>query len=113
MGARLYKEFRRLVWWACEAQELSTDHDLHSIRHGFDTRLKDAGVSEEYRQDLMGHEGKSETSSRYADALTLERGIEVLNKLPILTEHLQPEPIRLLPWVEGKKEAPFSRRRRS
>jgi len=112
MGARLYKEFRRLLTWACEEHELSTDHDLHSIRHGFDTRLKEAGVPEEYRQDLMGHEGKSETSARYADALSAKRALDTLNKLPILTAHLQPRPIQLLPWIEARQEPPFARRRR-
>lgn len=109
LGDRLYDEFRPILSCACEAENESLDHDLHSIRHAFDTRLKAKKVSEEARADLMGHAGASETSERYAEAINLENALEVLGKLPIVTAHLQPQPTRLLPWIERCEIAPFSR----
>jgi hypothetical protein len=88
---------------------LSPDFDLHSHRHAFDDRLKDAGVSLEHREDLMGHEGRSETSARYSNALKLVPALTDLEKLPVVTRHLEPHEIRLLPFIEA--DAPRKKRR--
>lgn len=112
LGDRFYDEFMPLLKWACKVEEVEIKFVLHSIRHGFNSQLKNALVSVEERADLMGHGGDSETSERYADPIMLGRALDVINRLPNVTEHLAPMPIQLLPWVERCKVAPFSRGRR-
>ncbi len=110
-GDRFYDEFMPVLAWACKTEGLDSKFVLHSIRHGFNSRLKDARATVEERADLMGHGGDSETSERYADPIELERALEVIKKLPDVTAHLQPQPIQLLPWVVNHETAPFSRSR--
>ena len=88
------------------------DFTTHQMRHFFNNNLKQKGVSEEIRQDFMGHKGGSETSNRYADALEVRRQLEELTKLDMVTAHLAPMPIRLLLWVERRQPAPWARRPR-
>ena len=109
MGCRLYDEYRRILSCSCADLCLSPDFDLHSHRHAFDDRLKDAGVSLEHREDLMGHEGRSETSARYSNALKLVPALTDLEKLPVVTGHLEPHEITLLPFIEA--DAPRKKRR--
>ena len=109
LGDRFYDEFMPVLEWACKTEKVELEFVLHSIRHGFNSRLKAALVHAEERADLMGHGGDSETTERYADPILLQRALDVLNKLPIVTAQLQPKQIRLLPWVERKEIAPFSR----
>ncbi len=109
LGDRFYDEFMPVLEWACKIEKVELEFVLHSIRHGFNSRLKAALVHAEERADLMGHRGDSETTERYADPILLKRALDVLNKLPIVTAQLQPKQIRLLPWVERKEIAPFSR----
>jgi integrase len=109
LGDRLYDEFMPVLTWACIIEGVDLKFVLHSIRHGFNSRLKAKDVSVEDRADLMGHGGDSETSERYADPILLEKSLEVITKPPNVTAHLTPFPIRLLPWVEHSKVAPFSR----
>ena len=109
LGDRFYDEFMPEVKAACEAEGVDAKVVLHSVRHGFNSRLKKKVVSEEERADLMGHAGDSETSERYADPVALQRALKIIKQLPNVTAHLQPQPIRLLPWVENREVAPFSR----
>ena len=97
--------------WACKMESIDLEFVLHSIRHGFNSQLKATLVHAEERADLMGHGGNSETTERYAEPIRLKRALDLLQKLPVVTAHLQPQPIRLLPWVEQKEDAPFSRGR--
>ncbi|MBY0612414.1 MAG: hypothetical protein K2P80_09530 [Beijerinckiaceae bacterium] len=100
LGDRLYDE------WLPGFRQIGVTP--HQIRHAFNNDLKQKRVPEEIRQDFMGHKGGSESSSRYADALYVRNQLEDLLKVTNLTAHLEPQPIRLLPWVEAKKNAPWS-----
>ena len=111
LGDRFYDEFMPVLEWACKIEGVDLEFVLHSIRHGFNSQLKAAFVHAEERADLMGHGGDSETTERYAEPIRLQRALDLLQKLPVVTAHLQPQPIRLLPWVEQNEDAPFSRGR--
>jgi len=112
MGDRFYDEFMPVLQWACKQLEVKLKYVLHSIRHGFNSQLKDADVSDENRGDLLGHIGNSETTERYAEPIALQKSLEIISKLPNVTSHLEPHPVKLLPWVERHKVAPFSRGKR-
>lgn len=60
----------------------------------------------------MGHSGATPTEEIYCDAIALADMLPSIMKIPIVTTHLQPQPIRLLPWVEAKLPPPFSRKRK-
>jgi integrase len=111
LGDRFYDEFIPVLKWACEEEGVALRFVLHSIRHGFNSRLKHKSVDAEVRADLMGHAGKTETTERYANPVELRRALREITKLPIITSHLQPQPIQLLPWVEAHEVAPYSRAR--
>jgi integrase len=112
LGDRLYDEFKPILVWACEQEKADPDTVIHSFRHGFNSTLKAKHVRAEERADLMGHGGDSETTERYADPIQLRRALQLLKKIPVVTVHLKAVPIQLVPWVEQKSVAPFSRARR-
>ena len=85
----------------------------HQVRHFFGDELKQSDVSKEHRADLLGHGGDGETTERYCNPLSLEKQMPHLLKLPVVTAHLDPRPIRLLPWVVAKDIAPWSRAART
>ena len=80
----------------------------HSARRGFGNNLKQKGVDAEKRAELLGHGGDSETTERYCDDYELQVLYDAILKLPVVTGHLQPMPLRLVPWVAAKRTAPFS-----
>ncbi|ODT83330.1 MAG: hypothetical protein ABS76_02885 [Pelagibacterium sp. SCN 64-44] len=81
----------------------------HQIRHFFGDELKQEEVSKEFRADLLGHGGESETTERYCNPMSLQRQMAHLLKLPLVTGHLEPRPVNLLPWVVAKEIAPWSK----
>ncbi|GGK38851.1 DUF6538 domain-containing protein [Salinarimonas ramus] len=81
----------------------------HQVRHLFGNVLKQRGVAAEIRADLLGHGGTDETTERYCDAAELKLQLVTLAKLPIVTAHLERVPITLIPWVERREVAPWSR----
>ncbi|WP_198022753.1 hypothetical protein [Methylosinus sp. LW3] len=85
---------------------------IHSMRKSFGNRLKQEGIHSEIRGDIMGHSGATPSEEIYCDAIALAKMLPSIMKIPIVTAHLQPHPIRLLPWVEEKLPPPFSRKRR-
>ncbi len=80
----------------------------HSARRGFGNNLKQQGIGAEVRMDLLGHAGDSETTERYCDGYDLQVLYDTILKLPVVTAHLAPMPLRLVPWVAAKRTAPFS-----
>ncbi len=106
MGDRFYDEFRPVL---TDADTDETGFVIHSIRGGFGDALKQRRVSEEERGDLLGHVGKSETSERYCDVYEIQILYELICKVPVVTSHLEPRPIKLLPWVDAKEIAPWSK----
>ncbi|WP_157234876.1 DUF6538 domain-containing protein [Methylosinus sp. LW4] len=85
---------------------------IHSMRKSFGNSLKQKGIHSEIRSDIMGHSGATPTEEIYCDAIALANMLPSIMKIPIVTAHLQPHPIRLLPWVQDKLRPPFSRKRR-
>jgi len=81
----------------------------HQMRHFFGDELKQEEVSKEFRADLLGHGGESETTERYCNPISIAKQMKHLLKLPVVTAHLTPRPIQLLPWVVAKEIAPWSR----
>jgi integrase len=101
MGDRFYDEMKPSL----EAAGFTP----HQIRHFFGNELKKKKVTAEFRADLLGHGGKTETTERYCDPLDIEIQMPELMQLPIMTGHLEPRPIKLVPWVAAKEIAPWSR----
>lgn len=84
----------------------------HPLRHAFNDELKQQRVSDEMRADMMGHGGKTETTERYANAFRLQTQAEDMQKIPILTSMIAPQPIRIVPWVAKRQDAPWARKSR-
>lgn len=101
LGDRLYDELRPAFTKA--------GFTTHQVRHFFGNALKQQRVAEEFRADLLGHGGKTETTERYCNPIGIRLQLEELMKLPILTAHLEPKPLRLVPWVERGEIPPWSR----
>ncbi|KKC32964.1 tyrosine-type recombinase/integrase [Devosia psychrophila] len=81
----------------------------HQFRHIFNDELKQQRVAQEYRADMLGHGGDSETTERYCNPASIALQIEDLHKLPVRTGHIQSKAIQLLPWVLKGDVAPWSR----
>ena len=101
LGDRLYDELTPI--------RLRLGITLHQFRHFFNNELKQKRVSHEFREDMLGHRGRSETTERYCDPVLIELQLEDLSKIELRTAHLEPRPIKLIPWVEQKKIPPWSR----
>jgi len=108
LGDRFYDEVKPVLTTAKITEE-ELNLVPHAIRHRFNDAVKQLRVHEEERADLMGHGGASETSERYCDPIELSLALKLIQKLPCVTEGLVPHPIRLVPWVEEVKNAPWSR----
>lgn len=89
LGDRLYDELRPAFTMA--------GFTNHQVRHHFGNVLKQQRVAEEFRADLLGHGGKTETTERYCNPIGIKLQLEELAKLPVLTAQLEPKPIRLVP----------------
>lgn len=61
---------------------------LHSMRHTVANSLKQQGFSLEFRNDLLGHSGKSEGEARYVDRAVPSVLLDMVNAIPIVTDHL-------------------------
>lgn len=110
LGDRFYKEFRPILQSAGVTEE---GLGAHAVRHLFGAQLKKKLVTEEERADLLGHGGDSETSERYCEPHEIATLMQFVLKLPAITGDLQPQKVRLIPWVAEKQTAPFSQPSRS
>lgn len=81
----------------------------HQIRHFFNNDLKQKRVSAEFRADLMGHGGTTETTERYCNPIDVSVQQEDLAKVAVVTSHLSPAPVQLVPWVMRNEMAPWSK----
>jgi len=102
-GDRFYKDFVPVAK-KCMKTELWA-RPIHALRHGLSDTLKQANVSEGVIEDVAGRLGNTETASRYTNPAGLSLLKLIISRYPIITDHLEPQPIRLLPWVE-QNEAP-------
>lgn len=110
LGDRFYKEFKPIL---VSAGVTEKGLAAHAVRHVFGAQLKKKLVAEEDRADLLGHGGDSETSERYCEPHEIATLLQFVEKLPVVTGHLQPQEVQLLPWVLKKEVAPFSQPSRS
>lgn len=77
----------------------------HAVRHLFGAQLKKKLLSKEDCADLLGHRGDGE---RYCEPHELDTLFEFIRKLKVVTGHLEPPDINLIPWVENMEVAPFA-----
>lgn len=61
---------------------------VHSGRHMVSTELKMLQTFEEFRSDLLGQKAAGENASRYAGATRLQSLLDVVERIPKVTEHL-------------------------
>lgn len=67
---------------------------LHSLRHWCNNEMKQAGIREEYRKDILGHTNEGVNEGRYTDPARLRVMADALSTLPLPTAHLEAHPIR-------------------
>lgn len=105
-GDRFYKDFVPVAE-KCMPDGL-WERPIHALRHGFSDTLKQAGVSDGVIEDLSGRLGETETATRYTNPAGLALLQMIISRYPVITDHLMPQPIRLLPWVEQKLPPPWA-----
>lgn len=105
-GDRFYKDFIPVVK-RCMKTALWA-RPIHALRHGLSDTLKQANVSEGVIEDVAGRLGNTETASRYTNPAGLSLLKLIISRYPIITDHLEPQPIRLLPWVEQNEAPPWA-----
>ena len=110
-GDRFYKEFTPIM--KKSLGEAMWEHSYHALRHGLANTLKQNGVPDGVIDDISGRLSSGETSTRYTEPAKPPLMRDALAKFPVITNHLAPQPIRLLPWVERKLPPPWAREGRS
>lgn len=105
-GDRFYDDFKPLVETSDDVE--TWDRFLHALRHGHADTLKQLGVSPELINDISGRLNKDETSVRYTNVAGLSLIRKMLAVYPNITEHLEPRPLQLLPWVANRQPAPWT-----
>lgn len=108
-GDRFYKDFTPLLQASSAFEGALWKRALHALRHGFADTLKQAGVQIQLIDDISGRLGTGETQLRYTNIAGLPLIRKQLEAFPIITGHLEPRPIELLPWVKAKRPAPWYR----
>ena len=82
---------------------------MHSARHMVSDELKQQAVFLEFRNDLLGHKtAGGEGATRYPSTAELKTVSEIVNRIPIVTDHLPAVPadaIRLL-TPEQRRQRP-------
>ncbi|XJN83955.1 integrase [Mesorhizobium terrae] len=105
-GDRFYKDFVPVAQRCLPG--VLWERPIHALRHGFADTLKNAGVSEGVIEDLSGRLGETETATRYTNPTGLALLRLIISRYPVITGHLEPQPIQLLPWVEQKLPPPWA-----
>ncbi|MEX0406917.1 integrase [Aquibium sp. LZ166] len=105
-GDRFYKDFVPIAK-KCMPGGL-WQRPFHALRHGFANTLKQAGVSDGVIEDISGRLGETETATRYTNPAGLSLIQLIISRYPVITGHLEPKPIRLLPWVEKMEPPPWA-----
>ncbi|MBO1026935.1 hypothetical protein IPU75_19705 [Ochrobactrum sp. SD129] len=73
--------------------------------------MKQNGVEISIIEDITGHLGRTEGETRYTKIARLGVMKKEINAYPIITGHLVPRPLRLLPYVERHDPAPWFKTR--
>ncbi|WP_274425232.1 integrase [Chelativorans sp. YIM 93263] len=110
-GDRFYKDFIPLLKKGLDDEKF-WNRALHALRHGQADTLKQAAVDESKINDISGRLGQGETSLRYTNPAGLPLIRSVLARYPTITDHLEPRPVQLLPWVAERRPAPWQGRTR-
>ena len=110
-GDRFYKEFSPLVERSPQFADGVWPRLIHALRHGFADAAFQNGVDSAIVDDISGRMGNTETTTRYTNVAGLPRLINDLKAIPIVTDHLQLRPLKLLPWVEAKEPPPWAGRK--
>ena len=85
---------------------------FHSLRHWCNNSMKQAGVVEETRRDILGHKNPGVNSSRYSDPACLELMARAIALLPLASSQIEPAEIRLRQSVHERRSPPSRRSRR-
>ncbi len=109
-GDRFYKNFNPLFIQNAANGGPSWIRVLHALRHGHADTLKQNGVSPVLIEDIQGRDGITETGKRYTNPAGLRLLKNNLSKYPIVTGHLEPQPIQLLGFVDAREPAPWYRK---
>lgn len=105
-----YRAWTHMVEWIGDRMRIPTYEngkkaDIHSIRALGSSFYEVEGVHEIMRADLMGHAREGTNAKHYSDregaegtAVVLTERLQMLRKyVPVITDHLNAAPIRLLP----------------
>ncbi|MFD2651111.1 tyrosine-type recombinase/integrase [Brucella rhizosphaerae] len=106
-GDRFYKTFVPLMKAEREVAAQLWARTIHAFRHGFSNTLKQQGVEISTIEDITGHLGRTEGEMRYTQIARLGLMQKAIDAYPIITDHLERQPIRLLPFVEASEPAPW------
>jgi hypothetical protein len=74
-----------------------TSKDIQSFRHSATDGFLRAGVPTKTAADGLGRKMGNLTDDRYASATEVRKLKKAFDKIPVVTEHLRPVPIELLP----------------
>ena len=107
-GDRFFKDFVPTLKRSPGISEKLWERFLHALRHGHANTLKQAGVHLGIIDDIAGRIGNGETNTRYTNIAGLPLIREQLAVYPAITEDLEPQPIRLLPWVAERRPPPWA-----
>lgn len=124
-GAWFYdRAWRFMVEWIAEHMPLPMNDkgkipDIHSIRSLGSSFYEVDGVNEILRSDVMGHARQGTNAKHYSkrmqtegvDVVLAERLEFIIRYVPVITGHLDPAPIRLLP-IESRSRVGSGRHRR-
>ncbi|RLQ87389.1 tyrosine-type recombinase/integrase [Notoacmeibacter ruber] len=109
-GDRFYKDFVGQAKAALANRNLEAwQRFIHALRHGNATALKELGVDQMLIDEIAGRAASGETAGRYTQRASLQRLSAVIERIPVVTGHLSPQPISLLPWVTEKSKRPWER----
>lgn len=80
------------LWWIYirpMVPSLVRGQAMHSARHTVSDELKQQEIFLEFRNDLLGHKGQGgEGVTRYPSATRLRTVLSIVNRIPIVTDHL-------------------------
>lgn len=63
---------------------------FHSFRHTVNTLMGERGITEDFRNQILGHTGKTTNGRVYTHAYDKEFIREAIEKIPAVTDHLTP-----------------------
>jgi integrase len=109
-GDRFYKSFVPLLKAETGLGDQLWGRAIHALRHGFSNTLKQKGIEMSIMEDITGHLGRTEGETRYTNIASLTVMKKTIDVYPVITGHLQPQPLRLLSYVEAKEPAPWFRK---